>query len=99
MISTIAIVILNHQSIISTIAIVILDHQLTILTIAIVFRITNRELIPLLNDMASHTPGIKRKKLTRCVVYVSVYVTQNHAPHSQIPLTLSSWVPRRTAAG
>ena len=52
---TIAIVILNHQSKISTIAIVILDHQSTISTIAIVFSMTNGELIPLLNDMASHT--------------------------------------------
>ena len=51
---TIAIVTLNHQSIISTIAIVILDLQSTVSTIAIVSSITNRELIPLLNDMASH---------------------------------------------
>ena len=52
---TVAIVFLNHQSITSTIAIVILDHQSTISTIAIVFSITNRKLIPLLNDLASHT--------------------------------------------
>ena len=44
---------------ISTIAIVTLNHQSTMSTIAIVFSITNRELIPLLNDMASHRVRIK----------------------------------------
>ena len=45
----------SHQSINSTIAIAILNDQSIISTIAIVFLITSCELIPLLKDMASHT--------------------------------------------